>query len=332
MCVVNDVAVVIPAFNCARVISRAIESVLAQSLRPREIIVVDDASVDGTAERVRKFGSHVRYLRHERNRGAAEARNTGINAASAEWIAFLDADDEWLPGKMACQSKLLSHGERVVLLYGQMQNVLEGGQEADVWPCHVCTEPGDPVSTAYWSCLTELPPTSTVVARRDVLLAAGLFDGRYRTAEDLDLWVRMLVCGTFVGVPSVVAKRHLRGESLTHTSDAAVQYRRWLEVLSGRQAEIRAWSGRGIRSGWSCVHASLANVHMRAGCRWRQCLHAARGVVWPNPQRHLAAKLLAEGLLGAMVYACIARGGRLLQRLRGSATRGRGRFKRHCVL
>jgi len=90
------VSVVIPAYNAEATIERAIESVLHQTLPPEEIIVVDDGSTDGTAEKVRQYEPKVRYL-FESHSGPSKARNFGILAAQqGEWIAFLDADDEWL--------------------------------------------------------------------------------------------------------------------------------------------------------------------------------------------------------------------------------------------
>ena len=93
------VSVIIPAFNRADTLPRALRSVLGQSLRPAEVIVVDDHSQDATAEVAERWG--VRVIRHERNRGAAAARNTAAAAATQPWLAPLDSDDEWLPHHLA---------------------------------------------------------------------------------------------------------------------------------------------------------------------------------------------------------------------------------------
>ncbi len=94
------VDVVIPVFNGRETIVSAIESVLTgQGASVRRIIVVDDGSQDGTAERVRSLGSPLIELVCTPNQGVARARNLGIEKASAEWVAFLDADDVWMPGK-----------------------------------------------------------------------------------------------------------------------------------------------------------------------------------------------------------------------------------------
>ncbi|HOM77565.1 MAG TPA: glycosyltransferase family A protein, partial [Anaerohalosphaeraceae bacterium] len=90
----RSISVVIPAYNCQAYIRRAIDSVLGQSRPADEIIVVDDGSTDGTAEAVRTYGAKVILIQQE-NAGVSAARNAGIRAASGDWIAFLDADDEW---------------------------------------------------------------------------------------------------------------------------------------------------------------------------------------------------------------------------------------------
>ena len=101
------ISVVIPAYNAAAWIRRAVNSVLSQTRPADEIIVVDDGSTDGTGDIVRMYDGRVRLLQ-QANAGAAAARNTGILAATGDWIAFLDADDEWLPQKLQRQTEYLN--------------------------------------------------------------------------------------------------------------------------------------------------------------------------------------------------------------------------------
>src|SRR5438105_15612224 len=99
-----NVSVVIPTFNRERKLIEALQSVVNQSFPAREIIVVDDASTDGTASiNFHSLDPRIRYVRHNQNRGGAVARNTGVQCASGNWIAFLDSDDVWLPNKLQRQ-------------------------------------------------------------------------------------------------------------------------------------------------------------------------------------------------------------------------------------
>jgi len=104
----RTVSVIIPTYNRAHYLGEAIESILNQDIRDCqiEIIVVDDGSTDNTKEALRKFGDRVRYI-YQDNCGAGPARNRGINEATGEWVAFLDSDDRWLPGKLSLQFRVL---------------------------------------------------------------------------------------------------------------------------------------------------------------------------------------------------------------------------------
>ena len=102
-------SVIIPTYNRARMVDRAIQSVLSQTYQDFEIIVVDDASTDNTQEVVKECmfrDKRVRYIKHEKNKGGSAARNTGIKNEHGEYVGFLDSDDEWLPTKLEKQIEL----------------------------------------------------------------------------------------------------------------------------------------------------------------------------------------------------------------------------------
>ncbi|MCB0791851.1 MAG: glycosyltransferase family 2 protein, partial [Flavobacteriales bacterium] len=104
---VPNVSVVVPCHNAAPWIEATLTSVLAQDWPGLEVIVVDDGSVDDSADRVARRFPQVRLLR-QANAGVAAARNAGLKAASGDWVAFVDADDHWLPGKLRVQMALLA--------------------------------------------------------------------------------------------------------------------------------------------------------------------------------------------------------------------------------
>lgn len=115
------VSVIIPTYNRSELVSRAIESALAQTYENVEIIVVDDASTDDTRDVVRSYGDRVTLLTHETNRHVSAARNTGIERSSGEYVAFLDDDDEWLPTKLQRQYDCITTaGDEVGLVYSWM--------------------------------------------------------------------------------------------------------------------------------------------------------------------------------------------------------------------
>ncbi|MEJ5260300.1 MAG: glycosyltransferase family 2 protein [Anaerohalosphaeraceae bacterium] len=196
---VGGISVIIPAYNAETVIRRAIDSVLAQTLPPCEIIVVDDGSADGTRQAVQSYGGRIRYIRQD-NQGASAARNAGIQAASGEWIAFLDADDEWLPDRLALQVRLLQHYPFLNWVTGnfyrcrcrrghrQTPDLPRSRQEALLNVLN-----GRPFFDSYFSAHqhSAMGCTDTMLIRRDLLQKAGLFLVGQKRINDVDLWLRI---------------------------------------------------------------------------------------------------------------------------------------------
>jgi glycosyltransferase involved in cell wall biosynthesis len=176
------ISVVIPAYNAGSLLGETLDSVLAQSTPAHEIIVVDDGSSDDTAEVVARYGDAVRYL-WQKNQGQAVARNTGIQAATGEWIALLDSDDLFLPERLRRAVETIEADPGLVLVYSAFDYLYEDGSRSfypsfpagDLWP-----------ALRYRSPI--LPSTTTI--RRSALLEAGGF--RKVFIEDWDLWFRLV--------------------------------------------------------------------------------------------------------------------------------------------
>lgn len=232
----NLVSVVLPTWNRAYVLPRAIESVLAQSYPHIELIVVDDGSTDDTATVVTRYGAGVRYL-HRKNGGVAAARNTGLAAVRGEFVALLDSDDEWLPWKIEAQMAVFRKFPEVGMVWSDMAAVDEHGKHLAqrflrtfyaayqrVQVDHILSDeavleeiaPAIPapargarirVGTLFPQILHgNLVHTSTAVLRRDRLVSVGGFDESLKgSGEDYDFHLRTCVEGpvALLDVPTI---------------------------------------------------------------------------------------------------------------------------------
>src|SRR5262245_42426048 len=180
------VSVVIPTYNYGHFVTEAVESVLAQTYRAREIIVVDDGSTDDTASRLAVYGDAIRYI-YQPNKGLSAARNTGIGAARGQLIALLDSDDKWHPRKLEAQLDYLVRFRQTGLVATGVATDIEAG-----WP-----DVGDPqriVARAFTLkqlLLRSRFGPSGVLVRKECFDAVGLFDTSLRSAEDRDMWIRI---------------------------------------------------------------------------------------------------------------------------------------------
>ncbi len=175
------ISAVIPAFNAAAVVGRAIESALKQSIPPTEVLVIDDGSTDQTAEVVASYATSVKLLRRPQNGGPGAARNTGIRAASGDWIALLDADDAWLPHKLERQLPWLNN-PTVGLVHA-----LSTAYDGRALPVLTFSE--------LWEQNRII--ASSAVIRRSALAAVGGFDESPSliAVEDYNLWLRLALAG-----------------------------------------------------------------------------------------------------------------------------------------
>ncbi len=183
---------VIPTYNRAGTILRAVNSVLGQTHSDFEVIVVDDGSSDDTAGLLAGIGDNrVRLLRHDRNRGAAAARNTGVAAAAGEFVAFLDSDDAWLPQKLAVQLVALraAHPDQAVSCHGVLMHLLDHQVERE----QPLENSEDWLLRLTLDC--NLSPGTTQLARRDVFARIGFLDETLPRFEDWDWLLRYAESG-----------------------------------------------------------------------------------------------------------------------------------------
>jgi glycosyltransferase involved in cell wall biosynthesis len=188
------VSVVIPAYNCAHFIGDALDSVVNQNYSPLEIYVVDDGSTDETCDVIARYGSAVTLIR-QRNAGAAVARNEGMRRARGKYVALLDADDIWLPGKLRLQIDHLERHAEVAMCCTRWRLLYPDG----AGHYHIEHVPApesaavDPTCGGWIYCELLLDCevwTSTVVMRRELGERIGGFDAELRRGQDYDYWLR----------------------------------------------------------------------------------------------------------------------------------------------
>lgn len=179
------VSVIIPTYNRAKLIRRAVDSVLSQSYKDYEIIIVDDGSTDNTKEILANYDGSIRYI-YKNNEGISATRNRGIKEAKGEFIAFLDSDDEWLPDKLALQADLLEKNKKLGLVCSKMI-ILNGNSEK------IGMKPEQKTGEDFRE-LLEIGgdlPTSTVMVRKECFDKVGVFDELLPPMEDFEMWVRI---------------------------------------------------------------------------------------------------------------------------------------------
>jgi len=228
------ISVVTPYFNAGAYVEETVDSVLSQQggFELTEIIIVDDHSDDpDSLDALARLGRNrvVRVLRNEGRRGPGAARNVGIGAATSDWIAFLDADDLWLPGSLAERLAIVDAHPECRWVGGDYAELHDDGRrypEGFIWSCSyngpilrraagpdgICLQ--RPVEEFIRGYLTW---TGTTMVERDLLLAAGGFNEALIQAEDRELWMRLAAMADFYFVPKVIAlyRRHESGITRT---------------------------------------------------------------------------------------------------------------------
>lgn len=267
------VSVIIPSYNCGHFLEDALESVLAQTVAPAQIIVIDDGSVDDTKARMRPYLDWVQY-RYQPNQGVSAARNHALEVASQEFIAFLDADDVWHPQKLELQFGVFRSYPDLGLL----------GARPFAWPVpqFPSLEGRDRgrVTPVSWSQLVVKNRlcTSSIIVRRAILDRAGRFDTEMQGPEDRDVWLRVTeIARTAILELPLCGLREVPGSVSKHAERCQAGMLRILHKLDQRQA----WHGRWLlrRKAYSYVFHSSAylfgalNRYPRAmGCSLRSFL------------------------------------------------------------
>ena len=277
-----SISAIIPVYNRAHCIGRALDSVLAQTRPVDEILVVDDGSGDDLASALSPYAAAVRVIRHPSNRGAGAARNTGIAKAKSDYVAFLDSDDTWHSDKTARQMEFMSATEvscscaDVVIVSGQMSH-------ASVRPYNTIM----PLSQLVLGCYQ--CPGPTLISERRLLLAVGSFDTQFARYEDWDLLLRMGIDGYRIGYLKQAVATNYRGLNYTpHTAHVS------LDMLLAKHAPLLSSQYslyRRFKAGVAFNRASLYMVEKKIlhvitelikSLYWHPFNWPMRVILWPS--------------------------------------------------
>lgn len=260
------ISVVIPCYNAERWIAATLRSVLNQDWKNLEVIVVDDGSADASATSVEREFPQVKLLR-QKNLGVAAARNHGIKNATGEWIAFVDADDIWLPGKLKAQWAALRDHPESRLSYTAWQvwhstepvptpeylsELVAAGSDTSRWAgANGWVYPELLLSCAVW--------TSTVLADKTLFEEIGMFDEQLRIGEDYDLWLRMSQVTPIIRVSKPLALYRAHPASVTRSALP----KNYQAMVIERALQRWGYASRDGRM------ASKTQVDQALACSWR---------------------------------------------------------------
>lgn len=308
----NDPAVsaIITTYRRSDVLPRAIRSALAQTVQHIEVIVVDDEPSEAARAATLSFGDpRVRYIAHETNRGPSAARNTGIAAAIAPYIAFLDDDDEWLSHKLERQLAVAEAAERPVVV-----TTFELWLREDSERLRAIRLDGDVLPRLLRDDLVHM---QTLLVPRRAFAEVGEFDEELFHHEDLDMALRLARRFRYVTVPEALTTIHVTPGSLSRNYDNRI---RALRRLLEKTPELRG--NRRLRSRWLY---RLARLLAETGDRhaWQVGLRGALRTDPTNARAWVALATSAAGGPQAHLRLATARG-RATRRLREVAARRGG--------
>jgi glycosyltransferase involved in cell wall biosynthesis len=282
------VSVVIPVFNGAPFVAKAVASVRAQGHKTLEILVVDDGSTDGTQEVLKRLeqSDGIRWFQRSHG-GPARSRNYGIEAAQGRFIALLDCDDEWLPGKLAAQLTIMDHRPEVGLVHTDFEVRFEDGTLEERVAARSSREP---MVQAFAGGHVALP--STLLIRKTILDQVGRLDPELYGSEDSDLTIRLFRVTAFECIDQVLVRKLQRGhgyrdmafDEQTHRERVLASRDRFLMRLEGfapltaaqRAALDREWANYFLLKG---VAAERAGRRSEARRQYWQAIRKAPGRV-----------------------------------------------------
>jgi glycosyltransferase involved in cell wall biosynthesis len=289
------VSVVMPAYNVAWCVRRAVDSALAQSLRELEVIVINDGSTDDTLEVLASYDDAIKVI-DQANGGMSHARNAGIRAARGKYVAFLDADDWWLPEKLARQVELLDSRPELGFCSTAARVEDPQGELLNLWRCTRAR--GNMLETIIAENAAVAGGCSAVMVRRELFEQVGLFDESLRGFEDPDLWMRLAAVCRYACIDEPLAVILRREKSVSRNlgtmREAALRSMRKNRSLLPARLRGGFW-----RTAMASVYADYAKGQYRIGRKTAALADVARAfALAPLGRGRLCLGLLRDMLLG----------------------------------
>jgi glycosyltransferase involved in cell wall biosynthesis len=254
------VSVITAAYNHVGFVRQSVESVLNQTYKDFEHIVVDDGSTDGTAEVLQSFGSQIKYIR-QRNCGTHAAINRGIRESAGGYIAIVDSDDAWLPQKLERQMSAIDRNPTAGMVYSRAYFIDQAGEVRNNEPAG--RDVGD-LDCAYEHILRDnCIPVVTAVIRRECLDDVGFFDERLKALSDWEFWLRLALKWKIVFVPEVLALYRVHGHNTFPELDRSGQVaRERLSIMKEAAAKL-VGGAREVESRKRAINTRFAYTLMR---------------------------------------------------------------------
>ena len=258
------VSIVMPTYNCAAYLPESIESILAQTYDAYEIVVIDDGSSDNTKLVLEPYSEKIRYIDLGRNEGLPTARNLGIQSAKGEYVAFLDADDIWMPEKLKMSIDQFLKNPDAGMVYSKHINIdsksqfLEGKIRRTL-----------PSGNIFLQLFFEqnFIICSSVVVRKEVFNKTALFDFELENCQDWDMWLRIAFYYKAIGIDVPLVKYRHSSKSLSKNRDNVLKYQKVIidKIYTMFKDSDNGISGKMYKKRLAAHYAKIGRHYMRTG-------------------------------------------------------------------
>ena len=295
----SKISVIIPTYNNAQFIPEAIESVFSQTYPIFEVIVINDGSTDNTNEVLAKHLDKIIYI-EQKNGGPAKARNTGLKRATGDYIAFLDADDIWLPHKISEQIQKIEKNPNCVMVYSRHVKFDNAtGKDFAAWPENVCS------GKIFDNLLLEnYILLSTILFKRYILQDVGYFNEQLLTAEDTNLFLRIAKNFEIEGMPQIHVRRRQHNTNISNRYDINVGTLDNLDNIVKIYPEFHPDKYPVMKKAYQIRGISMIRESFYFD-EYRKCREICRKLIKQNIRNKMIFKYLILSYLPAKLFALI---------------------------